>query len=251
MSAIRDQGVVLARYDFSETSQTVAFFTRGHGKVRAIAKGIKRGTKKRFAVGLDLLNVGELVVTGRPERGAGLVTLTEWRQTKSLVGLGEAVPRLHGAEYAAEITAALTQDWDPHADLFDALISTLARLCDADEPLGLVVDFQWALLRSIGLAPRFDACTLCGRSADLTHFSSFEGGMICRHCEPGQIEKREVPTDVFLALRNSELRRNPSGAFDVLDYHVAHLMGRRPRLSIKLKNPKVEKPKSQNQNHHQ
>ena len=44
-----DQAIVLGRLDYSETSQVHVLFAREHGKVRAIAKGIKRGTKKRFA----------------------------------------------------------------------------------------------------------------------------------------------------------------------------------------------------------
>ena len=51
MSVFADQAVVLLRYDYSETSQIVALMTRDHGVVRAIAKGIKRGTKTRFATG--------------------------------------------------------------------------------------------------------------------------------------------------------------------------------------------------------
>jgi DNA repair protein RecO (recombination protein O) len=98
MPLIRDEAVVLGRLDYSETSQVIVVLTRAHGKLRAIAKGIKRGTRARFAVGIDLLDVGTLVASGRSERDGGLATVTEWRQTRSLSGLRERLSRIEAAE---------------------------------------------------------------------------------------------------------------------------------------------------------
>lgn len=240
MAAIRDDAVVLSRLDYSETSQVIVLLTRDHGKVRAIAKGIRRGTKTRFAAGIDLLDVGQVVLSSRQERTANLATLTEWKQTLSLSGLREKLARIQGAEYVAEITRCLTEDWDPHVELYNAFISTLVSLSEAADPLLPVVAYQLRLLESIGSIPRFDACVLCGRETDLHHFSSLEGGMICRHCEPGQVEKWELSSSTLRVLRVYRGGRpgsasgSPSGAFGVLNYHIAHLMGREPLLAARL-----------------
>lgn len=240
MPAIRDDAVVLSRRDYSETSEVIVLLTRDHGKVRAIAKGIRRGTKTRFAAGIDLLEVGQVVLSSRQERTANLATLTEWKQTLSLSGLREKLVRIQGAEYVAEITGHLTEDWDPHVELYDAFISTLVSLSDAADPLGPVVAYQIRLLESIGSIPRFDTCVLCGRDTDLTHFSSLEGGMICRSCEPGQIEKWELSSSTLRALRAHRggqpepASGSLAGAFGVLNYHIAHLMGRKPMLAARL-----------------
>ena len=235
---IRDQAVILGRVDFSETSQVVVLFTRGYGKVRAIAKGIKRGTKTRFATGIDLLEMGEVVLSSRQERGAGLATLTEWKQTHGLGGLREKLSRIRAAEYAAETTAGLTEDWDAHPDLFDALVEALTLLAEAAEPLAVVVQYQMRLLAAVGSQPRFEACVLCGRDLDLTHFSSLEGGMICRHCEPGQVEKREVYPSTLQVCRTERVRDAAAGqligVFDTLNYHLTHLLGREVRLAAEL-----------------
>jgi len=258
MSLIRDEAVVLAKHEYSETSQVLVLFTRQHGKVRAIAKGIRRGTKARFAVGTDLLDVGTVVVSSRQERSATLATVTEWKQTRSLSGLRETLGRLRAAEYAVEITAHLTEDWDPHVGLFDALLSTLTELSEALEPLTLVVAYQLRLLDAIGSHPRFDACVLCGRRNELTHLSAHEGGMICRHCEPGQVEKWAVSPRTLEAVRRAtkhtlpeprtSARADPGdsrasdsassssaeSAFGLLNYCIAHLMGREPLLAAKV-----------------
>jgi DNA repair protein RecO (recombination protein O) len=234
MATISDSAVVLRRLDYSETSQVIVFFTRQHGKVRAIGKGIKRGTKTRFAVGIDLLDLGQIVVSVRQERTEKLATLTEWKQTRSLFALREKLFRIQGAEYAAEITAQLTEDWDPHVELHDALVTVLDELSQADEALGPVVRYQRRLLEAIGSLPRFDACVLCGRTQDLTHFSSFEGGMVCRSCEPAQVEKLALSPAALKTLTGMDEPSSLAGPFSVLNYHLSHLMGREPLLGAKL-----------------
>jgi len=238
MAEIRDDAVVLGRLDYSETSQVLVLFSREHGKVRAIAKGIKRGTKKRFATGIDLLDVGMVVLHVRHERQEGLASLSEWNQTKSLSGLREKLFRLHGAQYVSEITAQLTEDWDPHPELFDALIEALVSLGDAREPLGDTVRYQASLLTSIGAMPRLDACMSCERSDDLLYFSSFEGGLLCKHCEANHVEKRELSPGLIESLRRvvrgESAGENRVAIFSMLNYHISHSMGREPKLAAHL-----------------
>jgi len=112
----------------------------------------------------------------------------------------------------------------------------------ASEPLDAATAYQLALLESIGSLPRFDACVLCGREEELTHFSSFEGGLICRHCEAGQVEKREISAATVKTLQESlfpedhcsQSSGTRAGAFTVLNYHISHLMGREPTLGATL-----------------
>lgn len=266
MASLTDSAVVLMRVDYSETSQILVFFTREHGKVRAIGKGLKRGTRTRFAVGLDLLDAGRITFTGRTD-GPALATLTEWKPTRSFSGLRERLDRLQAAEYIAEITGNLTEDRDPHTGLFDMLLKTLEAVSQSVEPLREVVDYQLALLNDIGLLPRLDACVVCGREGELTHFSSHQGGAICRHCEPGRVEKRQVSPVTLREL--SDVARRIAGltenagqkggangeeplppakrstrrdaAFALLNYHIGHIMGRDPRLASKLVSPQRQR----------
>lgn len=246
-----DSAIVLMRLDYSESSQVIVFFTRDHGKVRAIAKGVKRGTKARFAVGVDLLDVGRIVFSSRVD-GPALATLTEWKPSRTLFGLRERLARLRSAEYVAEVTGHLTEDHDPHPQLFDALLGTLQALADADDTLPWLVSFQLILLSEVGLLPRFDGCVLCGRESDLTHFSAHQGGLVCRNCEPGQIEKRRVSerTRRALQLATAEVTEDPAaarlsemppGGFALLNYHIAHLIGREPRLAASILSPQRQR----------
>ncbi|RJP40851.1 MAG: DNA repair protein RecO [Phycisphaerales bacterium] len=235
MAIVRDIAVVLRRFEYSETSQVLVLFTRAHGKVRTLAKGMKRSTRQRFAAAVDVLDVGAVALLEQRSAADGLSTLTEWKQQRFCGGLRERLDRIHAGQYAAEVTAMLTEDWDAHPALFDALAELLSRLNDSMGVLDLVVGYQCTLLSEVGLWPRFDACVLCGRRSELTTFSALEGGAVCRHCEPSQIEKRSVPGAVIASLAAWSAAAGPPfdrppdvRAFDVLDYHLSHAAGRPP-----------------------
>lgn len=233
-----DDAVVLQRLDYSESSQVLVFFTRCHGKVRAIAKGVKRSTKKRFAVGIDLLELGHLVFSIRTPRQSALAILTEWKPGRPLGGLRTRLDRLYAAQYAVETTAALTEDWDPHQGLYEVLVDVLSNLADADEVSSHVGRFQSALLREIGSWPHLQACVSCGCTPQVDHpvwFSSNEGGLLCRDCEGSYIEKRQISPEMLAVLNEGdECEGATPAAVSLLDYHITHVMGRPPKVSRAL-----------------
>ena len=157
MALLNDDAVVLRRLDYSETSQIVVMLARTHGKIRLIAKGIKRSTKTRFATAIDLLELGHVVWSSRPDRQRSLSPLTEWKQFNAFVGLRSSLSRLYAAQYAAEITSELTADEDPHPKLFDALVEYLKAVTLSDEPLVPLCAYLRVVLIEIGLMLRGDA----------------------------------------------------------------------------------------------
>lgn len=226
MNSQTDEAVVLRLTEYSETSQIATLFGAEHGLIRVIAKGARRSTKQRFAAGLDLLELG--AVSYVPPRGdAQLGTLTEWGQRDTFLGLRRELVRLQGGLYAVELVNGLTEEGDPHPDLFQALLKLLHGLA-GDEPAGpLVPRFQYALLAAIGYAPELRTCTVCGRlprAGQPTFFSAGTGGLVCRDCEPHQVEKRRMPRRVSgPAVAADDVR----AWFDLLDYHLTHIAGRR------------------------
>jgi DNA repair protein RecO (recombination protein O) len=235
MSTISDLATVLKRSDYSETSQIITLLTAEHGKHRLIGKGVKRGTRKRFAPGLDLLETGQVLFTWRPEREVQLGTMMEWKQTRHYPALREQLDCLYAGQYAAEVTDLLTEVDDPHPALHPALTALLERLGGRIATLQLLVEYQRALLTQVGLWPEFFRCVETGHplpELDGQYFSASAGGMVSRDVEPGIVEKRRVPASALAGLR--EARWTAAGiaeAFDLLDYYIQHLAGRPLRLS--------------------
>jgi DNA repair protein RecO (recombination protein O) len=221
-----DAAVVLRLSDYSETSQVVSLFGARHGLLRLIAKGIRRGTRERFATGLDLLELGD--VSFAPPRGdARLGTLTEWVQRETFRGLRRDLLRLTAGLYAAELVLGLTEEGDPHRELFDALVCLLRRLAGEEAAAPLIPQFQSDLLRAIGYAPQLGECVTCHRPVrrgQPAYFSAGAGGVVCRDCEGLHVEKRRLSPGL---LESSPASGDPRDWFAVLDYHLTHIAGRR------------------------
>ncbi len=232
MHLLRDSAIVLKRLDYSESSQIVVVMTRANGKVRLIAKGARRSTRKRFNPGMELLEAGEIVFSVRHVQQEALATMTDWKATRAFWELRERLDRLYAAQYAADITARLTEDWDVHAQVYDSLYATLDRTARGHAALRELVAFQRTLLTESGVMPRFDKCVSCTQSLDATrdvYFSSFEGGLLCRDCEPARVEKRRVTVSpAALCDGTFDTEADVGGAFDLFNYHITHMMGRAP-----------------------
>lgn len=235
MSATKDQAISLRRLDYSETSQVLVFLTREHGRQRLIAKGIKRSTKVRFATGIDLLERGEVVFIRKPESEAGLGTLTEWLQADLHLGLRADLHRLYAGQYAAEITAAMTEDSDPHPELFDALARLLADAAAGHELLPAVVQYQHSLLASAGLFPDLGRCVTCDKPAPAGragYFSAQQGGLVCSACAKPAAERRLINAGVLNAIRGQSWSCGAvREVFDLFNYTIAHAMGKLPKLA--------------------
>ncbi len=180
---LNDDAICLRVHDFSETSQVVGLFTRAHGMVSLIAKGVKRESKKGVVSGpLDLLTSGEVVFV--PSRGAAeLGTLAAWELADHRAGLRKNLAGLNAAMLCAEVTGMLVQAQDPHAELYGELEATLGLLAGPQRARATLAYVKAALVGA-GYAPQLGGCLTCGRglSDGPVRFSARAGGFVCGTC---------------------------------------------------------------------
>jgi len=132
------EGVVLRRSDFGEADRILTIFTPAHGKVRAIAKGVRRTTSRK-AGHLELFTRTQLLLaTGRD---LDIVTQAEARER--LDSLTRDVWRGAAAWYITELVDRFLADADPHPRLYTLFVETLRRIAtDAPTPEAPVADVQ-------------------------------------------------------------------------------------------------------------
>jgi DNA repair protein RecO len=209
--------------------------TREHGKLRFLGKGVKRSTRERFAPAVDLLEFGDIVWAAREEDRGGLLNLTDWSQRCGFVGLRDRLERLYPALYAGEATSEMLLDGDPHTSLFDALVDLLREIESAADGLPALCAYQRTLLAEVGLIPQLMCCVACGRTdfaQEAVYFSSYEGGFLCRDCEPARVEKRRIGPRLLRALGAwPPAPEAAAGVFELLDYHITEQLGRPLRLA--------------------
>ncbi len=196
MPLYTDRGVVLRTYRLGEADRIVVIFTEGHGKVRAVAKGVRK-TKSRFGARLEpTSHVALLLYEGRE-----LDVVTQADSIDHHPAVRSDLSRLAKATAVVEAVDHVSQDREADHNLYRMLVGALRALERQDSPL-LVAAFNWKVLAAEGVAPMVDACARCGARADLVAFDLAEGGVLCRSCRSG------VPiSDGALAL----LRRVLSG----------------------------------------
>ena len=232
MTAVKDKAVCIGKRNYSETSQIVTLFSRGQGKIGAIAKGSRR-ERGRFGGGIDVLAEGEILFVP-PHGESTLAVLVEFDLQESFANLRRNLPSLPCAEYMSYLIGEFTEEFDPHENLYDAFVSALKRLGPQCRPECVLLNFELTLLREIGLSPVWDRCGSCGgplAAGQHLYFSSGSGGMLCRDCEPAVVEKRLVDPRVLQVLQHPETgetatRKTAFEAHELLSYHQQELAGK-------------------------
>jgi len=175
--------LVIRLVDFSETSRVVTFYTREFGKVGALAKGARR-LRGPFAGSLDLLCVCRIVLIRKHSDSLDLLTEAEMVKAFS-PGQRNGLQVLYAGYYFAELLLELTDENDPHPQLFDIAVESLRELESGTSVRSLVRRFEIAILRETGHMPFLGGCVSCGKEysePSAAWFSVAAGGLVCRTC---------------------------------------------------------------------
>ncbi len=179
MSLYREHGIVLRTHKLGEADRIVAFYTAGHGKVRAVAKGVRK-TRSKFGARLEPTSH----VAAQFYEGRNLDIVTQVETVDHFRALREDLDRFARASAMLEAVDQVSEDAPPSTALYQLLLRALRTL--SAHPSNLVVaGFFWKLLALEGLRPTVDRCVRCGARDDLVAFDLGEGGLLCRTCRRG------------------------------------------------------------------
>ena len=179
----RDEGVVLRTIKLGEADRIVTLFTQGHGKVRAVAKGVRKTTSKFGARLEPASRVAVQCYRGRGE----LDVVTEAQTVEANRDLREEYVLLTHTVPMLEAVDQVAQDREPNPALYRMLTGALRTLGERRTPL-VTPAFFWKLLSLEGFHPMLDGCARCAeddRALELTAFDLDEGGTLCRSCAHG------------------------------------------------------------------
>jgi len=175
----RDEAVVLRTYRLGEADRIIVLFTAGRGKVRAVAKGVRK-TSSRFGSRLEpTTHVAVQLYEGR-----SLHTVTQAETIDSFGAVRGDLDRLSRASTLLEVCDQVAQEDEPNVRLLQMLLGALRALEARDSAL-LVPAFFLKLLAAEGTEPMLEACAVCGAVDDLTAFDHAQGGVLCRSHRAG------------------------------------------------------------------
>ena len=187
----RDVGVVLRTYKLGEADRIIILLTAEHGKVRAVAKGVRK-TSSRFGARLEPLSHVRLLL----HRGRELDIVSQAESVEPLAPLLSSLDRASQGMAVLEAADQLALEREPNPQLYRMLVGVLRTIAERPAPL-VVPAFYWKLLAAEGLRPELDSCVRCGDAPPdvaLVAFDLQEGGVLCRGCRSGQALSPEALT---------------------------------------------------------
>ncbi len=181
MSPTKTLAFILKTQDYRDTSLLGDFYTREHGRVRGIVKGI-RDARARFGSTLEPFSLNEILFYKR-KRGGDLHLVTHVELVEDFSGVREDLERLATASYCLELLSELVEPEQPEEVIFELLKDTLLFLStDASCKRGARI-FEVKLLDVLGLMPEIKACVMCHQPVeDPIYFNTTIGGIHCKDC---------------------------------------------------------------------
>jgi DNA repair protein RecO (recombination protein O) len=195
------EAIVLRHYALAEADRIVVLLTREFGKIRAVAKGIKK-TRSRIVGVLEPLN--HVRVEFYVREGRDLSYIRQCDIVHSYLGRNPSLEGVCAFTYFAEVAQEFVQEDQPSEVVFRLLLAVLAAGETAGVNLALVRYFELWALKLAGFLPNYDYCSNCGSCVKETGFyARVETGEVrCAMCARD--------TGMFLRAESAETIRRAS-----------------------------------------
>lgn len=194
----RTEAVVLKRIDLGETDRILTLYTPHMGKVRAVAKGVRRPTS-RLAGHVELFTHSAVMLA----KGRNLDIVTQSQTIESFMKLRDDLWRTTYAYYVAELLDQLTEENLENYPVFELLLITLRRLAESRNPETTVRFYEMGLLAHLGYQPELYSCVQCRRQLEPrgSFFSAATGGVLCPECGRQEPTAKAMTLAAFKMLR--------------------------------------------------
>ncbi len=179
MVLYRDEAIVLRTYKLGEADRIVNFYSRGRGKIRAVAKGVRR-TKSKFGSLLEPASIVNLQLY----EGRNLDIVTQAERTVPLVAARSDLDLYSRLSTVLEIVDQIGIEGESNAALYKLTVGAATELDRTKNGL-VVTAFIAKVLKLEGVQPVVDRCVVCGVTEPLVAFALHEGGVLCHSCRRG------------------------------------------------------------------
>jgi len=171
--------VVLRHLDYGETDRILTLFTLEHGKIKAIAKGVRR-IQSRKAGHLEPLTQVRLFLA----RGRDLAVITQVDTLTPWLKLKDNLQLMGSAVYMLELLERFTLEEGANRDLYLLLVDSLNRLQENPNTTTVVHYYEVRLLDLLGFRPNLKTCVVCSTEIkpEDQYFSAQGGGVVCPRC---------------------------------------------------------------------
>ncbi|NIM92846.1 MAG: DNA repair protein RecO [Anaerolineales bacterium] len=234
----RTEGVVLRRQDLGETDRLTTVYTLQYGKLRVVAKGVRKPRSRKAGHLEPFTQVALMLAKGRE-----LDLITQAEAIETFPQVKDDLKRLGQASYVVELLDRFSVvEGEANQRLYRILIDTLNRLAAKEiDPSKVILYFEMRLLDEAGYRPELFHCLVCRTEirAEDQFFSSKQGGVLCRMCGTANKDTRPITLGALKVIRHYQ-RSNfstaasphvPSATFteveQIMEDYMSYLLERR------------------------
>jgi len=199
MAIQKTEAFVLRTHPFRTSSLIVTTFSRSFGKVKGIAKGVRREGMP-WPAAFEPFTRLEIVFYEKIRSELHLIS--EVSILESFEALRENLEALAAAYYLSELVDRLTESHDPHEPIFELIQFVLSGLPSVSPSL-LMRFFEIRLLSEVGLLPHLEGCLGCGQKRpEKVYFSARQGAIFCPACRKRAPEAKVLRLETLEGMRS-------------------------------------------------
>jgi DNA repair protein RecO (recombination protein O) len=195
--------------DLGESDRILTLYTRSYGKVKVLAKGVRKPASRKAGYVELFLQIDALIA-----RGQSLDVLTQVDTVEAYLPVRTDLVRTTYASHFVELLDAFTEEGDASPQMFDLLAKGLGWLSTTGDLRRTARYYELALLDLAGYRPQLHRCVACGEKArpENQFYSVRAGGVICPDCGREQPHARPLSLKTLKVLRYLQSR-----PFDVVE----------------------------------
>jgi DNA repair protein RecO (recombination protein O) len=194
----RTDALIIKMNEVGEADKILTLYTPSRGKLRAIAKGVRR-TSSRLSGNVQLFTQTRLLIAA----GRNLDIVTQSQPLNFFKELQNNHSRLLHAYYVLELLDKLTEEANPNHLMYELTVECLEALDKGINPDTIVRTYELKLLDLAGYRPQLQKCVRCEQAIlpGKNFFSTELGGVICPECSKIERNCVEISVDALKALR--------------------------------------------------
>lgn len=172
------EAIVLRQTKISYGRRMILLFSKKYGKISAGTSISEKG-KNKSSLPLRPFTYGRYELYKNRDsyniNGAEII--------RSHYKIGEDIDKYINGAYVLEFTEKALPEEVPSISAFNLMVDFFGLLENREKGIGtLVLAYQVKLLKSLGVMPQLENCTICGQKQQAALFSIAEGGIICSDC---------------------------------------------------------------------
>jgi DNA repair protein RecO (recombination protein O) len=215
--SFRVEAVVLRHSDYGEADRILVIYTRDAGKLRVIAKGVRKIRSRKAGHLEPFTRTALQLATGRD-----MAIVTQAETIDTYLPMRDDLVKTGYAAYAIEVIDRFTYEEEANPAIYRLLTETLARISSQDDPILALRYYDLHLLDLLGFRPELFRCLGCGDEIlpQDQYFSVSQGGIYCPKCGVGRPDAVPISVEALKYMRHLLRSAYPEAARALLSAQV-------------------------------